>query len=729
MKETFNSKSAHEVLVEDYYDIADPEELEQAAEDRDSEIAKAKLARIEKIVDLDADTADDLLPSYVGKVIIQCPQCMTLFYKNPEDIEHSEENPDVVNINEICQHCGNSSGYTLIGKVDKVGEDEAENYDVEDFEENELDLDFPSTEEEEEAEEPTEEETTEEETEEEVNLDEIPLEGEEEEEEEVKEESLETSDKTILTEDVDDDTEEPVEDAEDVEEVEETEEVVEEEPKEEIPIEFTTEETKDIAVEVVEKAAEEADVEISPEVVEEKAAEVVDEKVEEKIEGEDKPEEEAAPEEVEAETEVVEEEPVVEESLNEEENIDAISNAPRGNYGMVKANPKLWRGTDKYIIFGLDKAANELVRKDIVNETGKAADVKAIRDEVLNSDDNIIDVFVSRIYRNTETGEELEVELDGYTVTKDWNAGLGENLNEGANDALIDSIIASWGEPNADVAESLDDDLDELLNSDEFKTEVKPNEIGEDLEPSEIDACMASWSDDASNPAPVKKVKKDTKKASPIDSEVDAAMASWSESLTEDVDSEIAAIINSWDDVAITDNGEPVEECNKVDAEGKPLTEEETCEGPDCEKCKDGECEKDLQPAIDARVGKIDLDKGEYPDFDELDEATFNSHIKDYLTEVYSNVKDFEATECELTEGKLTVEGKITFNSGKAKSTTFEFAPSYVDNKVILEGYNKDFSDEKAFKVSCSINEAKSLITESINYSYKINETLVEGLK
>ena len=144
LKERFSHKSAHEALVEDYYDINSTESLEEAQEDREGEVAQAKLARIEKIVDLDAESPEDLLPSYVGKVIMQCPQCMTLFYKNPEDIEHSEENPDVVNINEICQHCGNSSGYTLIGKVDSVNPDEADKYDMSAAEpKNELDLDFP----------------------------------------------------------------------------------------------------------------------------------------------------------------------------------------------------------------------------------------------------------------------------------------------------------------------------------------------------------------------------------------------------------------------------------------------------------------------------------------------------------------------------------------------------------------------------------------------------------
>jgi hypothetical protein len=149
LKERLQAKHAHEVLVEDYFDVSMEEDLNEAQEQRDAEVAKAKLARIEKIVDLDAESEEDILPSYVGKVIMQCPQCMTLFYKNEEAIEKSEETPDVVNINEICQHCGNSSGYTLVGKVGGVDEAEMSNFEggeeeaAEEGVEDELNLDFP----------------------------------------------------------------------------------------------------------------------------------------------------------------------------------------------------------------------------------------------------------------------------------------------------------------------------------------------------------------------------------------------------------------------------------------------------------------------------------------------------------------------------------------------------------------------------------------------------------
>ena len=252
LQERFTKKLASDVLVEDYYDVNDSAELEAAQEEREAEIAKAKLARIEKIVDLNAESEEDLLPSYVGKYIIQCPQCMTLFYKNQEDIETSEENPEVVNINEVCQHCGNASGYTLVGKVDTVGEEEASEYDIEDFDENELNLDFDP-----------EEETTEEEVavEEEEELDLAPVE-ETEEEEEVKE---------SLTEDFEDEIEdvieeEPLNDEESIEtEVEEPAEEVEE-------ILTTVEEVKEVAEEAAEaviEASEEEPVEDIKEITDE----------------------------------------------------------------------------------------------------------------------------------------------------------------------------------------------------------------------------------------------------------------------------------------------------------------------------------------------------------------------------------------------------------------------------------------------------------------------------
>ena len=180
LKETCESISGRKLnierLVEDYYDLDDEQDLNQAADDREAEIAQAKLARIEKIVDLDAQTADELLDSYVGKVIVRCPQCMNMFYKNEEDIVKDEEDPSICNINEPCQHCGNISGYEIIGKVDKLSpEDTAQLSGAEEAPaegEEDLDLDLDATEEEAPAEEgEATEENSEEGTDEDLDLD------------------------------------------------------------------------------------------------------------------------------------------------------------------------------------------------------------------------------------------------------------------------------------------------------------------------------------------------------------------------------------------------------------------------------------------------------------------------------------------------------------------------------------------------------------------------------
>jgi hypothetical protein len=187
LTEIFSRKSKFDALFEEYYDISSTEGLDDAKEARDAEIAKAKLARIEKIVDLEAESPEDLLTSYVGKYIMQCPQCMTLFYKNKEDVVESEEDPSTVNVNEVCQHCGNESGYTLIGKVGEASSEEEPAEETE-ITTDELSLEEPEVEE---TSEETSENTDEEDFDLDSELDELDLEIEDDEtDEEKKEESF-----------------------------------------------------------------------------------------------------------------------------------------------------------------------------------------------------------------------------------------------------------------------------------------------------------------------------------------------------------------------------------------------------------------------------------------------------------------------------------------------------------------------------------------------------------
>lgn len=202
LTEIFSRKTKFDALMEEYYDIGSSEGLEDAKDAREAEVAQAKLARIEKIVDLDAESADELLTSYVGKYIMQCPQCMTLFYKNQEDVVASEDDPATVNVNEVCQHCGNESGYSLVGKV---GEAEPDVEEEPATEEGELDLDINNESSDEEAgaeEAPLDDLNFDDELEElDLDIEEEPAEGEEEK----KEESFTAHTGEALVEDLSDD--------------------------------------------------------------------------------------------------------------------------------------------------------------------------------------------------------------------------------------------------------------------------------------------------------------------------------------------------------------------------------------------------------------------------------------------------------------------------------------------------------------------------------------------
>lgn len=222
LHESFKRVDKTEALMEEYYKLSNTRDLEDAKEEREDEIAKAKLAKIEKIVDLDAESPEDLQPSYVGKMIIQCPQCMTLFYKDPSDVVHSEDDPDTVNVGEKCQHCGNEEGYSIIGKVGEVTPEEAEKFEeVPEETAEETPAEEPA---EELPENESEEAAAEEESSEETQEEELPeLEEEPAEEEKLTESKniLEEQVKNALAEEAEEETEEPAEEAEKEEEPEE----------------------------------------------------------------------------------------------------------------------------------------------------------------------------------------------------------------------------------------------------------------------------------------------------------------------------------------------------------------------------------------------------------------------------------------------------------------------------------------------------------------------------
>jgi len=490
LKENFGSRKLRtDILVEDYYDVNDNNDLEAAAEEREGEVAKAKLARIEKIVDLDAESEDDLLTSYEGKVIIQCPQCMTLFYKDEKDLEVDENNPDVVNINETCQHCGNTSGYMVIGKVAPVEKAELDNFDTEDFEEEPVE----ETEEEVVEEEPTEEEDLE-------DVDALNLDFDEE--EPAEEEANESLNKAAIQKEVDKKhcADNDSKNLTLNENLNDDDKIVFKNP---VIVNLPNDNVGTIEVEagdeelawLVNKLATEryeaedaamAGFEYFDEIAEEKGLrynQIFEDEFEEGLK-EDKGEA-AAQDELQAEHEApIEEAKKVcekcgkeicecdkqelkesevediiksvvnswdlgeacegkecEKPLNEEGNAawNELSNEPRDRYHVINNACKAAKEAGeacpfaggKWILYGVDKAYDPVETKELPAAT-KPAEVKRVRDELLNNNENIIGVYVSRMYKEIATNKAEEVEIYTYMKFKPGfeDDGVEESLKE-----------------------------------------------------------------------------------------------------------------------------------------------------------------------------------------------------------------------------------------------------------------------------------------------------------
>ena len=326
--------------------------------------------------------------------------------------------------------------------------------------------------------------------------------------------------------------------------------------------------------------------------------------------------------------------------------------------------------------------------------------------------------------------------------------------------------------PLIQINESLTEegDLDRLLDSDEFKTPVSEEEINaarrevakESLEEkcgkqkineesdSEIAAIIDSWKDAPEVPVKeacegkeceskeecddcLKEEKEDEAEVEETDSSESSEGVCFTAKEVKEVATDVAQSLATpaEDEEEAEKQAEEISEVvdEKVD---KAIEEKaENADKDDDEESAEEDESDEEDESGDEEPEEAEIEEPEFneDDIDELDEDSLNKHIDEYLKEVYSNVKSYETTDCTLKEGKLIVEGKISFNSGKEKLTMFEFLPAYCEGKLFFEGYNKDFSEDKAFTLNCSINEAKTLITESFGYKYKINENLVEGLK
>lgn len=135
-------------LTEEEFSLQDTAGLDDM-----DQLLKTPANNIANVIDPEAETEDELEDTYIGKVILHCPVCNSMIYKDLEDIV-KDDVEEVVNIGEECPYCYTSEGFKVIGIVspfEETSEEEEQEDETED-----------TAEEEEEPEEQVDEELTEE---------------------------------------------------------------------------------------------------------------------------------------------------------------------------------------------------------------------------------------------------------------------------------------------------------------------------------------------------------------------------------------------------------------------------------------------------------------------------------------------------------------------------------------------------------------------------------------
>lgn len=70
---------------------------------------------VARVIDPEAEYEEDVKPSYIGKVIINCNVCHSYIFENKEDIIVDEDG--TVNSEMECPYCGEVAGFSIVGKI------------------------------------------------------------------------------------------------------------------------------------------------------------------------------------------------------------------------------------------------------------------------------------------------------------------------------------------------------------------------------------------------------------------------------------------------------------------------------------------------------------------------------------------------------------------------------------------------------------------------------------
>lgn len=107
-------------LTEEEFSLQDTAGLDDM-----DQLLKTPATNIANVIDPEAETEDELQDTYIGKVILHCPVCNSMIYKDLEDIV-KDDLEELVNIGEECPYCYTSEGFKVIGIVSPFEEEQEE---------------------------------------------------------------------------------------------------------------------------------------------------------------------------------------------------------------------------------------------------------------------------------------------------------------------------------------------------------------------------------------------------------------------------------------------------------------------------------------------------------------------------------------------------------------------------------------------------------------------------
>lgn len=127
-------------LTEEEFSLQDTAGLDDM-----DQLLKTPASNIANVIDPEAETEDELQDTYIGKVILHCPVCNSMIYKDLEDIV-KDDVEELVNIGEECPYCYTSEGFKVIGIVSPFEETSEEENEPEEQVDEELTEEFEKVE-------------------------------------------------------------------------------------------------------------------------------------------------------------------------------------------------------------------------------------------------------------------------------------------------------------------------------------------------------------------------------------------------------------------------------------------------------------------------------------------------------------------------------------------------------------------------------------------------------